>query len=252
MPELNLPGHIEVLPNRDALFTELAQHVMHAAQEAVRDRGVFHIALSGGSTPEPFYMMLCTDTRWRSIPWNQAHIWLVDERRVAEDDAKSNMKMIRESLTDQIPISHRHIHAMPVLEDDPATLYEKQFEDTFGFNVASGKVPQIDFILLGMGDDGHTASIFPKSDAVHVHDRWVFANDGPHVTPPPRLTLTYPVINAGRSVAVLAVGGKKAPTLQRVSEQLAQHGPDPENLPITGIHPSNLTWFLDEAAAASN
>jgi 6-phosphogluconolactonase/glucosamine-6-phosphate isomerase/deaminase len=104
-----------------------------------------------------------------------------------------------------------------------------------------------------MGDDGHTASLFPHSPALEVTDRWVAVNAGPHVTPPDRLTMTFPLLNAARELAILVTGAKKASTIERVRRQLADHGPDPQSLPITGIDPAphsgELTWFLDPPAA---
>jgi 6-phosphogluconolactonase/glucosamine-6-phosphate isomerase/deaminase len=106
-------------------------------------------------------------------------------------------------------------------------------------------------VLLGMGDDAHTASLFPGSPAIDERERLIVANDGPNVTPPPRITMTYPLINAARHVAVLVAGARKNATLRRVSDHLHEHGPDPLKLPITGVQPvdGTLTWYLDAAAA---
>lgn len=251
--DLHLPGVQHVQPTRQDLFEQLAQNLMNAAMAAIQDRGVFHLALSGGSTPEPFYVMLVTDTRWRSLPWEKTHIWQVDERCVPETDEQSNIKMIRESMTNHITVRDRQVHAMPVMNDDAAVLYEKQLEEAFEVSRDAGdRPPRLDFVLLGMGDDAHTASIFPHSSAVDVHDAWVYANAGEHVTPPPRLTLTYPMLNRARHLAVLLSGEKKAVALKGVSEQLESKGPDPANMPITGIHPESdatLGWYMDQAAA---
>ena len=110
----------------------------------------------------------------------------------------------------------------------------------------------MDFVLLGMGGDCHTASLFPNSDAIGVSDRWIVVNDGPNVTPPPRVTMTYPLLNAARRLAVLCVGSKKTKALRRVAEQM-KAGPDPINVPITGIQPTDgeLTWYLDAEAAGT-
>ena len=252
MSKLNLPGKTHILANRDEVFEHLAQTLMQCATEAIEQRGVFHLALSGGSTPQPFYQMLVIDPRWRALPWADTHLWLVDERRVPETDEKSNFKMIRESLIDHVTLSPRQVHAMPVMQNDPAELYESQLAEAFGLSqISMDTVPRLDFMLLGMGDDAHTASIFPKSAGVEVHDRWVFVNAGEHVTPPDRVTLTYPVINAARHIAVLLCGKGKAQTLQAVSDQLISAGPDPTHMPITGVQPhadATLAWYLDQAA----
>lgn len=267
-PGLQLPGTIHVAATADELYDDLALALMAIAVESVAARGVFQLALSGGSTPEPFYMRLVTDPRFRAVPWRQTHAWMVDERRVAEDDPKSNFGMIRETLLDHVPIRKRQVHPMPVLTEDPATIYEKELAEAFelpppsapgpapgrgrvGGEASSGPLPRLDWVLLGMGDDGHTASLFPGSPALHERWRWIAVNDGPGVTPPPRVTMTYPLLNAARNLAVLVVGARKAITLQRIASQLRTGGPDPEHWPITGVQPDSgtLAWYLDAAAA---
>lgn len=256
---LKLSGRTHVAP-ADVLFDDLAIALATAATEAVKERGVFHVALSGGSTPEPFYMHLCIDPRYRGIPWEKMHVWIVDERRVPEDHDKSNIKMIRESFTNHLTMKKRQVHPMPVLLDDPASAYIEEMERVFESTAASqpgaslvtgSSIPRLDFVLLGMGDDGHTASLFPHSPALNEKAKWIANNDGPKVTPPPRVTMTYPLLNAARELVVLCIGAKKHAMLKRVSDQLQKAGPDPQNLPITGIQPKQgrLTWYLDAAAA---
>ncbi len=257
--ELQLTGDVHVARSTDDLYDDLAAVLSRAATQAVRQRGIFHLALSGGSTPEPFYVRLVIDPQYRFLPWQQTHVWLVDERRVADSDDRANIKLIRESLTDHVPMRKRQVHAMPALADDPAVLYESDLREwAIGATSAAGSAapdaapPRLDFVLLGMGDDGHTASLFPHSPALDVVDRWVSVNAGPHVTPPDRVTMTFPLLNAAREVAVLVTGSKKAATIERVRRQLADHGPDPRALPITGVDPTphggELSWFFDPAA----
>ena len=153
--------------------------------------------------------------------------------------------MIRESLIDHVPIPARFVHPMPVMADDAADQYaallRRHVDQT-----------RLDFVLLGMGADAHTASLFPGSPALAVSDRLVAANQGPAVTPPDRLTMTYPLLNVARTLAVLVTGANKAATLGRVAQQMRDGGPDRESLPITEVSPDagNLTWYLDPAAAA--
>jgi len=241
---LKLSGFVHTRPEKEDLFDDLAGVLMRSAIDAVEQRGVFHIALSGGSTPEPFYMLLITDPRLRAIPWQQTHIWIVDERRVAADDERYNYRMICESLVDHLPMRDRQKHPMPVLIDDPATQYENDIHELVDDQ-------RLDFVLLGMGDDAHTASIFPNSAAVDVRDRLIVVNDGENVTPPDRVTMTYSLLNKARELAVLATGQKKTATLKAVDQQLQNGGPDPTKMPITGIDPEDgeLTWYLDGAAA---
>lgn len=261
---IKLPGTVTVAPDTESLFEKLGESLLTAALAAVEARGVFHVALSGGGTPEPFYVRLVTDPIFRAMPWKQTHVWIVDERCVAEDHEKSNIKMIREALTDHAGIPTRNVHPMPVLAEDAPRCYEAELGEVFEMtpppesvdgDAYAGGYPRLDFVLLGMGGDCHTASLFPESPALHA-TRWIAANDGEKVVPPPRLTMTYPLINAARHVAVLAVGAGKTAALQRVADQLATGSPDLENIPITGIAPGSsgggsgdLTWYLDEAAA---
>ena len=249
---MDLPGTTVVKPDTETLFDKLGEALMQAALDAVEDRGVFHLALSGGGTPEPFYVRLLTDPKFRLLPWAKTHVWIVDERCVPEDHEKANIKMIRESLTDHADVPDDQVHPMPVLADDPAGEYEKTLAQAFGIADPPGASnhPSIDFILLGMGGDCHTASLFPESPALGA-TRWIDTNDGEKVVPPPRVTMTYPLINAGGYVCVLAVGGGKTAALQRVADQAATGAPDTHNIPISGIAPGNggLVWYLDEAAA---
>lgn len=244
----NLNGNVIVGKDARAVLEDLATTMADAAARAVEERGVFHVALSGGSTPEPFYMLMATHPDQRLFPWQQTHIWIVDERCVTEDDEKSNFKMIRESLSEHVPIRRRQVHPMPVMESDPASLY---IEDMRGVFDNGDAIPRLDFVLLGMGDDAHTASLFPNSDALNVNDSWIAVNDGPNVTPPKRVTMTYPLLNAARELAVLAVGEKKKATIQKIDAAMRDNTATIQVLPITGINPTDgeLTWFLDAAAA---
>lgn len=242
--DLRLFGQVQVGSDAHDAHQALADHLLQAGLAAVEQRGVFHLALSGGSTPEPFYHLLVIDPTYRAIPWAKTHVWIVDERQVPAEHDKSNLRMIRESLLDHVPMRKRQQHPMPVLEPAGADRYEAELREVTG-----QPTPALDFVLLGMGDDCHTASLFPHSPAVEVMDRLVVANDGPHVTPPPRLTMTFPLLNAARQVAVLVTGSKKFAALQRVDEQI-RRGPDARQLPITGIRPQGvLGWYLDAAAA---
>lgn len=252
--QLQLTGDVHVRPDTDELFHDLGRAMLGAAFAAVSDRDVFHLALSGGTTPEKFYIRLVTDPTLRALPWDKTHVWLVDERLVPESDDRSNYRMIREALLDHVPMKKRQRHPVSVASTDPAGDYDRELREVICGNASC--LPKLDFVLLGMGDDGHTASLFPESPALRVSDRWAAANDGPTVTPPPRVTLTLPVLNAARQAAVLVTGAKKAAALRRVDEQIRRGGPDPLHLPITGVDPDQhgdgtLTWYLDAAAAGA-
>ncbi len=247
---MHLPGNTTTAPDTETLFERLGEQLMQSAFEAVDERGVFHLALSGGSTPEPFYMRLVIDPKFRALPWKKTHLWVVDERQVPESDTRNNWRMIRESLADHVTTPEDHKHPVPTLADDPADAYQASMQRVFNMSPRDG-VPALDFVLLGMGTDCHTASLFPQSPALDVHDRWIAGNDGPRVVPPPRITMTYPLLNAARRLVVIVVGGNKREPLQRVADLHAERLTDPRELPITGLQPSRgtLTWYLDPAAA---
>jgi len=230
----------------DQLYDDLARVLTAAAEKAVGERGAFHLALSGGTTPEPFYTRLVIDPRYRSIPWEYSHIWIVDERCVPDGDPEHNFTMIRESLTDHLPMRRRQIHPIHALADDPATDYENELKR----HIADGR---LDFVVLGMGHDAHTAGLFPRSPAQQEQDRWVAVNKAPDAAAPERVTMTYPLLNAARGLAVLITGSGKAQAVRRVAEQMQQSGPDPVNLPITGVDPvdGQVNWYLDAQAAGS-
>lgn len=241
--ELQLSGNVHVEGDREYVYDMLAEAMVEAALQAVDERGLFHLALSGGSTPEPFYMRLVIDPRFRAMPWKETHIWQVDERRVPDDDPQSNIRMIRETLAMHVPLKRKGLHPIPALDLDPAARYESALREELGHDGA------LDFVLLGMGDDAHTASLFPGSPAIK-ESKWVAVNEGPRVVPPPRVTLTYELINRSRKLAVLVTGEQKRDALLRVDKQLRESGPDPENLPITGLPgDERLSWYLDADAA---
>ncbi len=249
-PPLTLPGKTHVSPTLDSLHDGLIEALTHTARQAIDQRGMFHLALSGGSTPKPFYERLAEHSTSTPFPWEATHVWVVDERCVPEDDPRNNFRMIACCLTDRVAIAPHHLHPIPTLVDDPADAYEHELRTLFGFETT----PRLDFVLLGMGQDGHTASLFPHSPALDAHHKLVALNEGPHVTPPPRVTMTYRLLNAARQITVLVTGSTKAKTLRTVERKLHQSGPDPEALPITGIRPTEgqVNWYLDVLAVSGN
>ncbi len=244
-----LPGRIVIDPDVDDLVDDLATDlVLHAGRCAAR-RGAFHLALSGGSTPVRLFRRLVTDPRFRALPWHDTHVWMVDDRCVPAHHDKSNWRLLRENLLDHVTTPAEQQHAMPVLQPDGDHAYERDLRDALTIRDARG-IPRLDHVLLGMGDDGHTASLFPQTGALVETRRLVVFNDGERVVAPrPRMTMTYPLINAARRIDILIAGVSKADALRRVA---ACEGATPE-LPITAIcpgHPdADLTWYLDAAAA---
>ena len=240
-----LPGKVHLARNRfdvyDALMADL---VMHASQ-CVRQFGDFHLALSGGSTPMPFYEQLMTDPRARGFPWARTHLWMVDERCVPFDHEKSNWRQIEEILVEASDIPKEQVHPMLAYLPDADVLYEKELRDVLGWREKGHD--RLDFVLLGMGDEGHTASLFPHSEAQDAGDRLVVFNRGATVVPPDRLTMTYSLLNASRFIAPLVLGADKASMLARIAKGVD----DFHEIPIMGIKPlaGELKWFIDYASA---
>ena len=236
---------IQVFATADALADAVARHIVTCAADAVATTGRFTIALSGGSTPKAAYSRLATgDFRpmWAGL-WRPTHILWGDERCVPPDDPRSNYRMAKEALLDRVPIPPDHIHRIRG-EDDPqraATDYERELRMLL--------TDSLDLVLLGLGEDGHTASLFPGQSAVHEAERWVMA------VPAPsgdiwRVTLTPAVLNLAKNVTFVVSGASKAERLAEVLE-----GPfNPDLLPAQAIRPiqGRLTWMVDEAAAGKS
>lgn len=247
LPHPPLPGEVAVARDADALIDLVAAELLVHALNCVRTFGDVHIALSGGSTPLPLYERLMYDPNLRSFPWNRTHLWMVDERCVAFDDPKSNFGHIREIIVNHSGIPPEQVHPMLATRDDADVLYERELREHLGWREKGQD--RLDYVLLGMGDDGHTASLFPGHEALDETERLVRRCTGPKVTPPDRVTLTYPTLNAARFTAILVVGAGKAPTIARV----ARGNDDFHTLPIKGIRPlgGTVKWYLDGAAAGS-
>lgn len=214
------------------------------AEEATSGRGMVYVALSGGSTPRALYELLASGDYSSRVPWEQTQVFFSDERFVPPDSPESNQRMVTETLLSRVPIPDRFVHRVPVTGESPeeaAALYEEGIRRIL--TAAPGEVPRFDLIMLGLGPDGHTASLFPGTDALHVDDRLVAAN---YVAQKDswRITFTYPLINAARCVMFLVEGESKAEIVSRV---LAG-----EDLPAARVRPSRgrLVWLLDAAAAS--
>jgi 6-phosphogluconolactonase len=219
-----------------------ADRIAHLAAEAVAARGRFTLALAGGSTPEKTYAVLAADPG--RLDWSKALLFLGDERMVPPDDPRSNFGLAKRTLLDRVPAAT----AFPVPTDRPdaAAAYAAVLSAAFGVPV-DGPPPRFDLILLGLGDDGHTASLFPGKPALDA-TAWTAASP-PGDLPPPvdRVTLTFPVLNAAREVLFLVTGGKKADVVREVLEG----SPPVREKPAAGVRPTDgvVSWFLDAAAA---
>jgi len=231
----------------DELSHAAADEFAEIARAAVVDRGTCSIALSGGSTPKRLFELFAKAGR-DALPWEHIDLWWGDERTVPPDHADSNYRMTREALIDPLGLAASHIHRIAGELPDPEAAARSYSRELV---TALGSPPTFDLVLLGMGPDGHTASLFPGSPALDETSRWVVANP---VTSPlvhgstTRITLTAPAINAARHIRFLVAGADKAASLAQVLE-----GPrDPQRYPAQLIapHDGDLVWFIDTAAAA--
>ena len=245
-------AHILISPNAEDLVHTAAHGIVDAARRAVADHGVFSIALSGGSTPRRLYQVLAAPEIARQVPWQHTQIFWGDERHVPPDSDESNYRMAKEALLDHVPVPAQNVHRIPAELANPDTVavaYADELRQAFNLDGGDPpELPRFDLILLGMGDDGHTASLFPHSPGLHERTRLVVANPVPKLDTT-RITLTLPVINNAARVWFLVVGGSKAEILQRVLEG----PPAPEELPSQLINPTDgeLLMLLDGTAAAA-
>lgn len=238
-----------VEPDTAAMARRAAHHFVEMTGEAVDARGRARIAVSGGSTPRAVFAMLGDPgLEWRArMPWEKLDLYWVDERAVGPDDPESNFRMTREAMLDHVPMAPEQIHRIEGELEPEAAAARYESELRSGFRLEGAEAPRFDLVALGMGDDGHTASLFPHTEGLHQMGRLAIANHVPQKDAW-RITLTWPVINHARSVFFLIGGAEKAEVLREVLT-----GPrDPERLPSQLIWPTSgiLTLILDKAAAA--
>jgi len=209
--------------------------------------GAVHLALSGGSSGRLLCAALAREVSLGASEWMRIHLWLVDERCVADDDARLNFGMICDALAPHVPLPAGNLHPMPVLLADGDERYERELQAAFRQRGDTDE-RRLDVVVLGMGSDGHTASLFPGTPALDERTRMIVFNDGADVAPPrPRMTMTYPLINRTSFIALLVTGAGKKATLQHVAEN--PH--DRRARPVVGVVPSatsRMLWYLDQAA----
>ena len=237
-----------VAPSPESWAACAADKVIATASEAIAARGCCFMVLAGGSTPESLYRYLAAEHRDR-IDWARLQFFLGDERLVPPEDPRSNLGMARRALLDHLPIRSAQVHAVDTqgTASQAADDYHRRLCDVVP-GCSSHTPPRFDLLLLGLGTDGHIASLFPGKPALHVNSQWAAAS-GPGELPPPvdRVTLTYPAINAARIVLMLVTGASKSPTVARVvrgKESIDQ-------CPARGVQPAQgeICWVLDPPAA---
>lgn len=243
----------QIVVHEDAakLAKEAADWIARCASQAIAERGRFLLALSGGSTPEQAYLDLASPRFEGKIAWTKVLIFFGDERFVPPNDARSNLGMATRTLLSRAPIPYGNVFPIATqtrTTDEAAEQYETAVARQFGLSDTSPP-PALDLVLLGLGDDGHTASLFPGNPSLGIKRKW-FAGSPPGVLPPPvdRITATLPMLNAAREILFLVGGGKKANILKSILES-----PDAATkYPAAMVNPSRgkVTWLLDKAAAA--
>lgn len=238
---------IRTLTTPQELFAAAAEEVVRAANEAVAQRGRFSIALAGGSTPKSLYNLLATNAR-TALPWDRMFFFWGDERHVPPTDPDSNYRMADEAMLSKIPVTAGNVCRIKAENPDAAAVAE-DYEQTLRkfFQTEPGQFPSFDLILLGMGPDGHTASLFPGTAALQEKSRLVVANWVEKLKAS-RITLTLPVLNAARCVMFLVSGTDKASVLRAVLEEDVPG----EQYPSKLVRPrqGKLIWLIDRAAAS--
>ncbi len=233
--------NVRVFEDPRDLAEAAAGSFVEQARKAIKDSGRFAVALAGGSTPKRAYEVLAKEyDELGDLDWSKVHAFFGDERTVPPDHADSNYRMAHDALLSHVPVGS--VHRMHGELDPPeaAALYEEDLEAFFG-------TPRFDLVLLGIGEDGHTASLFPRTPALDVRNRWAVENPVEKLGTT-RITLTVPAINAARSIVFLVAGEGKADALKEILEGDA----DPRDYPAKLVQPSSgPVWMLDRAAVRS-
>lgn len=238
--------NFQIYANADEVARAAARRFAELARESIAANGRFSVALAGGSTPKRIYELLAAEDFGSALDWQNIHVFFGDERTVPPDHDDSNFRMANEALLSRVALPPENVHRMRGESDAVANarLYEDELRGFFGDDAAW---PVFDLVMLGMGDDGHTASLFPGTHALDMNAAWVAAN-WVEKFDTYRVTLTAPAINHARQIMFIVTGAGKAERLHEVINGAYE----PHRLPSQLIRPraGTLTWFLDEAAAA--
>jgi 6-phosphogluconolactonase len=241
-----LPGAVTVRDDPAGVAAAAADWVVEFAGAAIAERGRFRIALAGGGTSRTLYQALAAAPHRERTDWGRWEVFFGDERACPPDDPASNCRMAREALLDLVPVAPELVHRMEAERADldaAAAEYSSILASTCPAASAPGSAPRLDCVLLGLGENGHTASLFPGDPALQVRDRWAVRSRADYA-PFDRITVTYPVLNAAVHVAFLVTGAAKGEALRGVVAG---------RVPAAGVRPQDgeLSWFLDTAAADS-
>ena len=244
----DMKPEVRCYPNLEVLSNAAAEFICTLAVECVNERGLFTIALSGGKTPKTLYENLARPFYSTRMPWSHIHLFWGDERCVRPDHPESNFSMAFHALISKVPLPSQNVHRMPAeIEppEDAAEAYEGVLREFFGSPRKPGPIPAFDLIVLGVGKDGHTASLFPRDQALEVEKRWVTAVRTPQGTPlVPRITLTLPVINRASYVLFMVSGSGKRELVRSILEE-----PDSaaQRYPVARVSPGGrVVWLIDE------
>lgn len=241
---MGVEADVRVLPDAQSVARSAAELFAQSAVAAIEDRRRFNVALAGGSTPKAMYELLAAGTVGRDVHWPKVRVYFSDERCVPPDHADSNYRLANETLLEHVNVCSNCIHRIPaeLAPEKAADEYERLLRDQF-----DDPPDRFDLVLLGMGQDGHTASLFPGSEALGERERWCVANYVPTLCVH-RITLTYPILNAARRIAYTVTGSHKADAVRAVLT-----GPIAVvRRPAQGIRPTDgeLIWLIDQAAAS--
>ncbi len=241
-PGLSVARRLEVSDSPEDVGRAAADLFCQIATHSIQDRDEFHVALSGGSTPKILYGVLAGDAYQQKVDWSRTHVFFSDERFVPPESLESNYRSALDGLLSHVPIPSGNVHPVPTVNIDPDAA-ARQYSKLIESDVPGDPWPRFDLIILGMGPDGHTASLFPGSDALRIDDRLVAPNFVEKLKSW-RITFTFPLLNAGRTVLFLVTGEDKAARVEEIAA-----GAD---YPAARVKPDQgeLIWLLDSAAAS--
>jgi 6-phosphogluconolactonase len=242
MTAMNISGRVELTDDADALARRVAEWFVETVGAT---SGIVRVALSGGSTPKELYTLLAGDDFRSSIPWDRLELFWGDERFVPYNDPESNYRMTTEAMLSHVPVPPGHIYPMPVdgTPEDAAVRYETLLKRIYGADEFDSARPLFRIMFLGLGSDGHTASLIPGQPVLEERQRWVAAVTAGRAEA--RITLTYPAIESSRTIAFLATGAEKTAAVRAVRS-------GDQKLPAARIRPrGEVIWFLDRAAAGT-